>query len=255
VGELNNAGELFNQIDFILNTTSQMDAVRTRIEGPKAFYFINKGYMKDALNTARFALKIYRTLGYTRLHYDFVLGTLISILRINEKFFFGTPDWSEVEKEMNDIIAQMEAEGISHNQDLYYCCILSKINTWQGRFEEGDYWLSKAQNLVSESLLFYERLALYQAKLEMARARKDWHQLMETFTSLQELIASGGDRWAVAINKLDWGDAYIARGKPGDRKQAEQLYRRSLAIFSEIGADGYVEVVESRLDSLENDPT
>jgi class 3 adenylate cyclase/tetratricopeptide (TPR) repeat protein len=255
VGELNNAGELFKQIDFILNSTSQMDAFRASTGVTKASYFINKGYLKDALNTARFALKILRTLGYSRYHYNVVLDTLIPILRINEKFFFGKPGWSEVEKEINDIIAQMEAEGISHNQDLNYCCILSKINTWQGRFEQGEYWLSKAQNLVSESLLFYERLALYQAELEMARARKDWHQLMETFTSLQELIASGGDRWAVAINKLDWGDAYVARGKPGDRKQAEQLYRRSLAIFNEIGADGYLEVVESRLDSLENDPT
>jgi tetratricopeptide (TPR) repeat protein len=218
-------------------------------------YFKVTGNFKDALNTARFALKIYRTLGYSRYHYDFVMGTLISILRINEKFFFGKPDWSEVEKEMNDIIAQMEAESISHIQDVYYCCTLSKINTWQGRFEEGDYWLSKAQNLDSESPLFFDRLVLYQAGLEMARARKDWHQLMETFTSLQELIASGGDRWVDAINKLDWGDAYVARGEPGDRKQAEQLYRQSLAIFSEIGADGYVEVVESRLDSLKNDPT
>jgi hypothetical protein len=40
------------------------------------------------------------------------------------------------------------------------------------------------------------------------------------------------------------------RGQPGDRERALELYNQAREIFSEIGATGYVDIIEGRLQLL-----
>jgi hypothetical protein len=40
----------------------------------------------------------------------------------------------------------------------------------------------------------------------------------------------------------------MGRDLPGDREGAEQVYRQSLEMFTEMGAAGYIQVLEERLE-------
>ena len=57
-----------------------------------------------------------------------------------------------------------------------------------------------------------------------------------------------GHRWRWARRLIDLGDALIGRDKPGDLERARETYQQSLDMFSEMGAPGYVEVLEERLE-------
>jgi hypothetical protein len=46
------------------------------------------------------------------------------------------------------------------------------------------------------------------------------------------------------------GEALIGRDLPGDRERAEQVYHQSLEMFTEMGATGYIQVLEERLGEI-----
>jgi len=49
---------------------------------------------------------------------------------------------------------------------------------------------------------------------------------------------------------IDLGDALIGRKEPGDLDRARQTYQESLEVFTEMGAPGYIRVLEKRLGEL-----
>ena len=53
-------------------------------------------------------------------------------------------------------------------------------------------------------------------------------------------------RWLINL-----GGVYLSRGKPGDRDRARQTYQLSLEMFTEMGAPGYIKVLEERLASIQ----
>jgi len=59
-----------------------------------------------------------------------------------------------------------------------------------------------------------------------------------------------GARWLQARTRIYLGDALRGRDSPGDRERARQTYQEALDIFKEMGADGYVQVLLKRLESL-----
>ena len=50
--------------------------------------------------------------------------------------------------------------------------------------------------------------------------------------------------------RRDLGDALVARNEPGDLERAQEAYRQSLDMFTEMGAPGYIKVLEERLEDL-----
>ncbi len=46
------------------------------------------------------------------------------------------------------------------------------------------------------------------------------------------------------------GDAFVGRNEPGDLERARETYQQSLDMFTEMGAPGYIQVLEERLKDL-----
>jgi len=57
-------------------------------------------------------------------------------------------------------------------------------------------------------------------------------------------------RWSWAHELIDLGDASIGRDESGDMQQTHQAFKQSLDIFTEMGADRYVEDLQVRLNAL-----
>jgi len=54
--------------------------------------------------------------------------------------------------------------------------------------------------------------------------------------------------WARSL--IDLGDALLGRNEPGNHERARQTYRESLDMFTEMGAPGYIKVLEKRLGEM-----
>ena len=48
-------------------------------------------------------------------------------------------------------------------------------------------------------------------------------------------------------------ETHCMHGRPEDREQAVELYGKAKGTFTEIGATGYVEIVEGRLEEIVKD--
>jgi hypothetical protein len=59
-----------------------------------------------------------------------------------------------------------------------------------------------------------------------------------------------GHRWGWARKLIDLGDAFVRRNEPSDLESAEEAYQQSLNMFTEMGARGYIKVLEERLGDL-----
>ena len=94
----------------------------------------------------------------------------------------------------------------------------------------------------------YYRLS---AEAELALVEKYWGQAISTSQSLIEIFQVGGFRWSWARVLIRLGDALRQRGELGDLEQAREVYQQSLAMFTEMGAPGYIAALNSRLNDLE----
>ena len=88
------------------------------------------------------------------------------------------------------------------------------------------------------------------AEAELARAEGCWDDAVSKCKALIDIYQAGGYRWNWARRLIDLGDALVGRDLPGDREQAEQAYRQSLEMFTEMGAPGYIQVLEERLGGM-----
>jgi hypothetical protein len=73
---------------------------------------------------------------------------------------------------------------------------------------------------------------------------------MSKVKALIDIYRAGGYKWNWARQLIDLGDVLIGRGLPGDREQAEHVYRQSLEMFTEMGAPGYIQVLAQRLEGM-----
>jgi hypothetical protein len=101
---------------------------------------------------------------------------------------------------------------------------------------------------------FTERFVLSQAEIELAITQKDWTTALEGFASHLDLVGGTGQRWEIARTYLGWGDVHLARGAAGDLERAREKFHQALVIFTKIGADGYINLLNQRLARFESSP-
>ena len=88
------------------------------------------------------------------------------------------------------------------------------------------------------------------AQAEFARAEGRWDEAMSKVKALIDIYRAGGYKWNWARQLIDQGDVLISRDLPGDQEQAMQVYRQSLEMFTDMGASGYIQVLEERLGGM-----
>jgi tetratricopeptide (TPR) repeat protein len=130
------------------------------------------------------------------------------------------------------------------NQSLY---LLAMISACKGLFQEAHERLSEASARPLNKLQEAQRLI---AEAEIALAEGDWNRAVLACQSIIKISQAGEYRWYWARTLINLGDAFVGRSGPGDRERAQQAYRQSLEMVTEMGADGYIRVLEKRLREI-----
>ena len=120
----------------------------------------------------------------------------------------------------------------------------------QRRFAEAQDWLKKVNELVNLQEFHSFVMLQLRAEVELAYVDGRWGESIEACQSLIDISQRSGHRWEWARRLIDLADALIQRDKPGDKERARQHLHQSLDMFTEMGASGYMDVVQERLQAL-----
>jgi class 3 adenylate cyclase/tetratricopeptide (TPR) repeat protein len=169
-------------------------------------------------------------------------GTLLLVLWEVDRFY-QQQDWAAVEAVVNKVLGK-SVEGL--NSAAYSG--LSIVFARQGRTNDAAQLLVKAERQMEEYQRFPNRWFYGCAQIELAIAEKDWDAAVEALERFVKFAEQTGFRWQQARSLLEWGDVCLARGAVGDLDKAREFYQQSLEMFTEMGADGYMQVVAQRLN-------
>jgi hypothetical protein len=129
--------------------------------------------------------------------------------------------------------------------------LLSVQRARQGEPEAARQLLAGAheQAAVLGQLVSWEPYLLW-AEAHLAMAEGHWPEALAAFEAGVETMGRRKLRWHRARTLIDWAEAHLARGEPGDRQRAGDLLREAEAEFEAMGAPLYVQRVQARLQKL-----
>jgi hypothetical protein len=97
---------------------------------------------------------------------------------------------------------------------------------------------------------YWDQLWLLWAQADLLVAQKNWEEALQTFPDIIELTTEKGLRWHRSQTLVVWADAYLTRNQPGDVGKAREILEEAQSEFQDMGADGFVQMVEELLANL-----
>ena len=164
-----------------------------------------------------------------------------TILEINR--FGSHDDLAEVECMLEENI---EIKWLEKHSRFIQAVVAAR----QKRFEQARDYILQAEEYLSEKENNGERELRSRADFELAFAEERWGDAVIAGESSIEIMKSCGYRWMRARRLIDLGDALVGRNEPGDLERARTTYQQSLDMFTEMGAPGYIKVLEERLKKM-----
>ena len=130
-------------------------------------------------------------------------------------------------------------------------CLESVRRTHRGELEAARNLLASAREQAAEQgeLVLWEPYLSW-AEASVALAEGQWPEALTAFKATYDSLGHVKARWYQARILIDWAEAHLARGEPGDRTRAGQLLQEAQAEFEAMGAQGYIERVKARLAQL-----
>jgi class 3 adenylate cyclase/tetratricopeptide (TPR) repeat protein len=225
-------------IEILRNSTaaqSRIDAYLNKIHSESLYY---RGEWSLALEYNRHCLEEERE----KSQYQFISERNIQLayicLELNR--FMGMSDLSMVEAGLRENIDK--DWEVPESRSLL---VVTYAN--QRRFIEAHEQLTEiGKDIIPPLPKIIEELRLI-ADVDLARSEGYWVKAVSKCQTLIDMYLASGYRWRRARALIDLGDMLIGRDFPGDREQARQVYQQSLEMFTEMGAPGYIQVLEERL--------
>jgi tetratricopeptide (TPR) repeat protein len=238
-----NRGPLKTVVDQLKTIASRSTAPQTRIDAAldvvRSDLLLFTGEWTLALEYHQRILEDLRKTSniYSRRNINFVT----TCLELNR--FMGEIDLSEAETTLLEYIQK-------NRMDIKPLFLLVVVYSYQGRLEEAHEKLNQGIKYLNKPISKQTEASKLQAEAELARAGGIWGEAISKYKTRIDIFESGGYRWQWARELIDLGDSLVGRGLPGDREQAMQVYRQSLEMFTEMGAPGYIQVLEERLGRM-----
>jgi tetratricopeptide (TPR) repeat protein len=118
----------------------------------------------------------------------------------------------------------------------------------QGRLRDAHNHFTQSKKLLTQSkITIFGKVFSPWIEYEFAIAEGRWGEAITASESLFENYQRGGYRYRSTRQLINLGDALVGRNEPGDLDRARETYQQSLNMFTEMGAPGYVKVLEERL--------
>jgi tetratricopeptide (TPR) repeat protein len=236
-------GHLRSMEDFIVEFLGQSSAAESRVEGflqlMHTFVSNYRGEWLQSLEYTRVQLQELRKGGSLQLTAEINFDLAGILMEMNR--FAGLDDLSEAEAAL---LENIDMRWMVEESELLLAAILAR----KGQRQEAQNHLASVLQEYGPDLTKLQQSYRLQAEMELALAEERWDEALAACQALIDNFQAGGYRWYWARQLIDRGDALLKRDGPGDREAAEQAYRQSLEMFTEMGAPGYVRVLEERLE-------
>jgi serine phosphatase RsbU (regulator of sigma subunit) len=131
-------------------------------------------------------------------------------------------------------------------------CLLSTVRALQGRYKEAHRLVAEAQEMAAArapSSVWTEQ-AMRIATRDLAQAEGRWPEALAATEEIAGFQAKLGRRWHWARTLIDWAAIHVRMGEPTDLQRAQALLREARSAFVEMGATGFVEFADERLEAL-----
>ncbi|UCD99635.1 MAG: AAA family ATPase [Chloroflexota bacterium] len=214
------------------------------------FFFINlpyfdqnRGEWVSAVDAHKEVLRYLQDEGHIQ---EIIYRKLAIAFNVLEQNRFGySGDLSEAEMLLMETIKKYSTELFSQ----FY---LVQVYYRQGKITEAQDQLAYANDLLSQfpNKLDDTSSVRTRIEIELASIEQRWGKAIEICAPLIDTYKRGGYRYNWARELIDLGDALVGRAGPGDLKRARETYQQSLDMFTEMGASGYIKVLEERLGEL-----
>jgi tetratricopeptide (TPR) repeat protein len=214
--------------------------VKEVLENSHPGYFHSRGEWILALEQNQENLNQARELGNMQVIFLNNLGIAHTLLELNR--FNNLADLSECE---SVLIENCEIKNRLIDIQTFY--LLAIMYTRQGLFSQTEDWLSRVEDIFSQHETHISESQRSNVNFEIAYDRGHWTEAVTACEESLEIFQIGGYRWRKARTLIDLGDAFRERNAPGDLERARETYQHSLQVFSEMGAPGYIKVLEERL--------
>lgn len=129
-------------------------------------------------------------------------------------------------------------------------CLLVEINIHMDDLEEARRNLSEARERVGSPADLMEEFDLKWAEAKLSSAEGNHEQALLNYADLEQLTLRIGLQWIRGRVLVWWADALIQRGKTGDLKEAVAKLETARDIFVSLGAEGYRQRTQARLDGI-----
>ena len=129
---------------------------------------------------------------------------------------------------------------------------LSMVFTKQGKHDQSQLMLEGAIDSKPPGRMKWPNLIIDWAQSCALAAEGNWDAAFQLFEGTVKEMQSAEVRLFEMEVMRDWADAYLARNESGDTELARELLNGALAAYLEMGADGWVGHVESRLAEFES---
>jgi class 3 adenylate cyclase/tetratricopeptide (TPR) repeat protein len=128
--------------------------------------------------------------------------------------------------------------------------LLALVSAMKKRFPEARDYIVRAENNLSGFENNLDRELSSRVEFELACSKGCWEEAVAACEASIEIYRSCSHRWGWARRLIDLGDAFVGRNESDDLERARQTYQQSLDMFTDMGAQGYVKVLEERLGDL-----
>jgi serine phosphatase RsbU (regulator of sigma subunit) len=129
-------------------------------------------------------------------------------------------------------------------------CLLSVLQARRGQLEEARRLFTEAQARAATDATPWAELSLGGAAKELAESEGGWADALAFTEEIATFQAKLGRRWHWARTLIDWAAIHARLGEPTDLQRAQALLREARNTFAEMGATGYADEADQRLETL-----
>jgi class 3 adenylate cyclase/tetratricopeptide (TPR) repeat protein len=244
LGDLTGGRVLIEHIQSRLDENPGLDMVRTSLLRWSGLYKVMVGDWADALEDVWQAYELIKLTNNNQQIFDFLVSSILPVLLEVDRFY-QKQNWTEVE---TVVIQLVDRPGELNNSSA--CSWMSAVYASQDRLEEAEQWLVKAKQQLRENSPIFNRWVYGRAEVALAMAKSDWEKATQALERFINFMDKLNNRWEVARAWMDWGDVCVARASEGDFDKAREKYSQSLDLFTDMGANGFIRLVQERLDNL-----
>lgn len=245
LGDIRTVEMIVNNIKQIRSTFSDPNQGLLEFEGIEFGLYLLKGELQMALEKLRQARSDARQRGDLQMLHNFV--TDIADIYIIQDHIDPIDDWSEAEAAAHEGL-EISSRGVGYpTQSL---CQLSSIYIRQGKIAEATQFYTEAKKTAGKEKNFWQQKLFFEIERDLAAAQGRWDDALSAAEAVCSHLARVEMRFPWAFALTVWAETHLARGESIDFERARAIYREALALFQEMEAENYTNIIEERMREL-----